>query len=207
MTTITFTAAQVEAMDKKACKSMLRDLNAMLDDATKALLTARIEQLERPAEPTPFPRQSELTDAWQQWQQWGETVKELVTDARKGFHSYVLDPKEGTVTPKRHQRKDGTGGTTRGKAEDLQITVNGVDYDSWTAVCDALVPTLVEDKAAKGTEKRSIGWRAEAYKAAKKTEATVVLTFKSAEKFKTYQDNQDDGLGWLPEWITVVKDF
>lgn len=203
MPTITFTAAQVAAMDKKACKSMLRDLDAMLDDATKALLSARIEALDKPADPTPFPRQSELTEAWQQWQQWGATVKDLVTEARKGFHSYILDPKEGTVTPKRRQRKDGTGNNTkRGKAEDLQITVNGVDYDSWTAVCDALVPNLVADKAAAGTEKRNIGWRAEAYKAATAQGATVKLTFKTEEKYDVYAANR-----WLPESFEVVKSF
>ena len=203
MPTITFTAAQVAAMDKRACKSMLRDLDAMLDAATKALLTARIEALNKPAEPTPFPRQSELTDAWQQWQQWGTTVKELVTEARKGFHSYTLDPKEGTVTPKRQQRKDAAGGgTTRGKAEDLQITVNGLDCDSWTAVCDALVPTLVADKAADGVEKKNIGWRSEAYKAAKAQGATVKLVFKTEEKYDVYAANK-----WLPESFTVVKSF
>jgi len=199
MPTITFTAAQVAAMDKKACKSMLRDLDAMLDDATKKLLTARIEQLERPADPTPFPRQTELTDAWRQWSAWGETVKELVGEARKGFHSYILNPREGTVTPKRQQRKNGT---TRGKAEDLQITVNDVNYASWKDVCDAIYPNLVADKAAAGVEKRNIGWRAEAYKAAKEQRATVKLVFRTEEKYDVYAANK-----WLPESFTVVKSF
>lgn len=187
MPTISFTAAQIAAMDKKVCKSMLRDLDAMLDDATKALLAARIEQLEKPPEPTPFPRQSELTDAWSQWKYWGGEIKALVEEARKGNHTYLVDPKEG-VKGRRAAR-----GKSKSEGNVSRITVQTEDGQTFSSFRQAaehlgLTAGLTAQKV------NDTSWR-------RYIKDPIVVKFADEDMFRGFRDNMTAGAaGELPNW-------
>lgn len=191
---ITFTAEQVAAMDKAQCKALLSKFDGMLDAATKKLLTARIEQLDKPADPTPFPRQSELTDAWSQWKYWGGEIKELVAEARKGNHTYVVDPKEG-VKGKRAPRT--TRQPRKSKSSEVRTvmtltvkTEDGEEHASFRAAAEHLGLTagLTAEKVSATSWRRYI-------------KDPITVKFVDGEMFRAFRDRMADGAaGKLPNW-------
>lgn len=191
--------AKINQMNKAEVKAAMK-VSFLLDAATVKALEDRLVALTPKSNP-PFPKQAELDKLIVQRDGLNDKIKAMIEEAKAGNFSYKAG-KDRVQNTGRASRNGGAGTGKRGNAGDLVITVNGTDFTSWKAVCDVLAPTLVADKAAKGVEERNIGWRAEAYAAAKKQGSTVVLTFKSADKFKTYEDN-----GWLPDWMTANKEF
>lgn len=192
---------KINGMTKIQIKSLLENIDlGMSNEELRPYAEARLKQLTPKSNPA-YPKQAELDKLIKERDERNAKIKAMIEEAKAGGFSYKVG-KDRLQNTGRTSRMGGAGTGKRGNAGDLVISVNGTDFTSWKAVCDVLVPTLVADKAAKGVEERNIGWRAEAYAAAKKRGATVTLTFKTADKFKTYEDN-----GWLPEGFTVVKEF
>jgi len=195
---------KINGMTKSQIKSLLENVDlGMANEELRPYAEARLKQLTPTSNP-PFPQQAELDKLVKERDGLNDKIKAMIESAKSGNFSYKTEGGR-ILNTGRTSRMGGSGTGKRGNAGDLTITVNGDEYTSWKAVCDAIYPTLVADKAAKGTPEQNIGWRAEAYKAAKKQGAAVTLTFKSAEKYQTYVKNAD--LGWLPDWMTVVKSF
>lgn len=191
--------AKIGQMNKAEVKAALK-ISFLLDAATVKALEDRLVALTPKSNPA-YPKQDALDKLIAQRDGLNDRIKAMIEEAKAGNFSYKVG-KDRMQNTGRTSRNGGNGSGKRGNAGDLTITVNGTDFTSWKAACNVLTPTLIADKAAKGVEERNIGWRAEAYAAAKKQGSTVVLTFKSADKFSTYEDN-----GWLPEGFTVVKEF
>lgn len=192
---------KINGMTKSQIKSLLENIDlGMANEELRPYAEARLKQLTPTSNP-PFPQQAELDKLIKERDGLNDKIKAMIEEAKAGNFSYKVG-KDRVQNTGRTSRMGGAGTGKRGSAGDLVISVDGTDFTSWKAVCNVLVPTLVADKAAKGTPEQNIGWRAEAYKAAKVQKATVAMTFKSADKFATYESN-----GWLADGFTVVKEF
>jgi hypothetical protein len=132
-------------MNKAEVKKALA-FRFLLDDETAAALEARLKELDAPPEPTPFPKQDALTEAFQQWKAWGCVIKDLTAEARAGNHTYVVDPAEGTVTPKKQRKPRDPNAPKRERKQsekerkpaDGRPIVDGVEYRSFKAAADGL---------------------------------------------------------------------
>lgn len=155
---ISFTQEQIAAFDKAQCKALLSKFDGMLDDATKAALTARVEELVAPPAPTAFPKQDELTAAYEQWKAWGDVAKGLIAEAKAGNHTYT-DNDGKTVQPKKarkvrdpnaapRQRKVNTDGSPVERKSMSRPVIGGVEYSSFEQAARALgqVGNLPEDE-------------------------------------------------------------
>lgn len=192
--------AKIGQMTKAEVKKAL-GMSFLLDAATVKALEDRLVALE-PKSNAPYPRQAQMDKIIVERNALNDKIKAMIKEAKAGNFAYRTEPNGRLQNSGRTSVNGGESSGKRGQAGDLVITVNDQDFTSWKAVCAVLAPNLVAEKAAKGTPEQNIGWRAEAYKASRVQGATVALTFKSAEKFATYEAN-----GWLAEGFTVVKEF
>lgn len=198
---------KINSMTKAQVKSLLENIDlGMANEELRPYADARIKLL-TPTANAAYPEQAALDALILQRNALNDKIKAMIEEAKAGNFAYKTEPNGRLQNTGRASKSGGEGSGKRGNAGDLVITVNNVDYTNWKATALALVPDLVAQKAAKGTQEGGIGWRAEAMKAAKAKQATVKLEFKSADKFATYKANQDAGMAWLPDWITVVKSF
>lgn len=186
-----FTQETINKMDKAQVAAALK-LSGLLDAETVAKLNARKDALNAPADPTPFPRQSELTDAWSQWKAWGETIKELVTEARKGNHTYVVDPKEG-VKGKRAPRATRQPRKSSEVRTVMTLTVkteDGEEHASFRAAAEHLGLTagLTAEKVSATSWRRYI-------------KDPITVKFVDEEMFESFRDRMAEGAaGRLPNW-------
>ena len=123
-----FTKTQIDGMSKAEVKAAL-NLAAYLSEDVLKMLNDRMVALTAPPTPTPFPKQSELDDAYEQFKAWGATIKTLTAEARTGNHTFT-NGDGATVKPTR-TRKAPTG--TAGKA---QIVIGDNTYTSWQKAAD-----------------------------------------------------------------------
>jgi hypothetical protein len=192
-----FTLAQIAAFTKQQCRDAAK-WDAFLSQEEKDAITARMDVLTAPPAPTPFPKQDALTEAFEQWKAWDGVIKDLTAEARAGNHTYVVDPAEGPVTPKKQRKPRDPNAPKRERKQsdkerkpaDGRPVVNGVEYRSFKAAADGLGLTAgmaQEDIDAKSW-RRHLGVAAE----------VIFDTEKMHDGFK--QRMIDGAAGKLPNW-------
>jgi len=173
-----FTAEVIARMDKSQVAAALK-LSGLLDAETISRLSARKDALNAPPARTPFPRQAELNEAYEQIRIWSDAAKGLIKEARDGGHTF--QDSSGTVKGERRARGTAKSGNTT-KRQAFTITANGTDYNSWREVADDLCarPDLPRDKT---------NWRKIVYR---QPDISGTVTFTDSESFEYYNENFTD---------------
>ena len=126
-----FTREIIDGMDKSQVKAA-KGLGSLLNDDDKTMLDARLAVLTAPPAPTPFPKQSQLDEAYAQLKAWSETIKGLHAEARAGNHTFTNGDGQ-TVKPGKTRKA-----TSKPTASVVAIVIDGQSHKSFTAAAEAL---------------------------------------------------------------------
>lgn len=185
-----FTQETINKMDKAQVTAALR-LSGLLDAETVAKLNARKDALNAPAERTPFPKQAELTDAFENIAAWSEIAKALIKEARDGNHTWI--DQTGTVKGTRKER----AASNKSKSSDGKaisgitvVTEDGAEHASFRLAAEHL--GLTEGLTAEKINDTS--WR-------RYIKEPVTVKFVDQAMFESFRDRMIEGqAGKLPNW-------
>ena len=122
---------RINGMTKGQVLKAIQDIEDGLGNpAALEALNARLLKFAPPA-PTPFPRQTELTEAYAQIKIWSDTAKKLIKEARDGNHTFV-NSDSVTVKPGRARKAN-----IEHKGSLVAIVIDGKSYGSFSAVAVA----------------------------------------------------------------------
>ena len=188
-----FTQETINKMDKAQVAAALK-LAGLLDADTVAKLNARKDALNAPAERTPFPKQAELTDAFDNIAAWSEIAKALIKEAREGNHTWT--DQTGQIKGIRKERaasnksESSDGKTVSGITV---VTEDGAEHASFRLAAEHLGLTngLTAEKI------NSVSWR-------RYIEEPVTVKFVDTAMFASFRDRMIDGAaGNLPNWANM----
>jgi len=191
-----FTQEVIDKMDKAQVAAALK-LAGLLDSETVARLNTRKDALSAPPAPTPFPKQAELTDAFDNIAAWSEIAKALIKEARDGNHTWT--DKEGAVKGTRKERAkksvgDKSESSDGGRVTGITVvTEDGAEHASFRLAAEHLGLTagLTAEKI------NSVSWR-------RYIEEPVTVKFTTNDMFESFADRMADGAaGRLPNWANM----
>jgi len=188
-----FTQEMINKMDKAQVAAALK-LAGLLDTETVAKLNARKDALAAPPAPTPFPKQAELTDAFENIAAWSEIAKALIKEARDGNHTWT--DKDGEVKGTRKERAKSAAGDKSKSSDDKAVsgitvvTEDGAEHASFRLTAEHLGLT-----SGLSAEKiNSVSWR-------RYIKEPVTVKFVDTAMFASFRDRMIDGAaGKLPNW-------
>jgi len=188
-----FTQEMIDRMDKAQVAAALK-LAGLLDAETVAKLNARKDALNAPAERTPFPKQAELSDAFENIAAWSEIAKALIKEARDGNHTWTDAAGEVKGTRKERAKKsagDKSESSDGGRVSGITVvTEDGAEHASFRLAAEHLGLTtgLTAEKI------NSVSWR-------RYIQEPVTVKFADKAMFESFRDRMADGAaGKLPNW-------